>query len=296
MPVAASQHYIEAWFRFDASKCLSRFTRQPRLSLEPARASKFPSIVSQTHHSGALFQATLARESPGSSSLAEPRLFAVTHNLIFRCKQVYDINHTMTEREQLAFLIRQYKRLQTLKLAPFPIILIALPWISVRRVSGTAFLIGLGVCAAVCIIWYWLLNRYYEQRYGRVQEKWDWSSWNKRRSFNLLQGVVILVTCIYLVISGRLPSLAFCLLLLSAIFLGEGLLCSENNLRRCYYFVAGVFVLLVSLSALIGSSPGHQFFHFYDGVFVGVALLMVSIFDHLLLVHSFNQPHLAVNA
>jgi hypothetical protein len=71
--------------------------------------------------------------------------------------------------------------------------------------------------------------------------------------------------------------------------LTEALLYSGSTLRRSYYLVAAIASLLIVLSDMVGSMPAHRFFYVYCLTFLGSAMLMAAIFDHLLLVHGFRQ-------
>jgi hypothetical protein len=198
----------------------------------------------------------------------------------------------MNETERLVFITRNFNRLQNLRFAPVYVLLGASPWVSLIP-SVSSGLVGAGVCIVLCIAWYWLLNQYYKQSYGRVEEKWNREVWQKRRFAMLPLAVPGLFTW-YFLFRGQHTPPEFILLFVPASILVEGLSYPESALRRPCYVAASAVSLLVLLPGLISSMPGHRFFRVYDFPFLAAVLLILSIFDHLLLVRSFRQSSRAI--
>ncbi len=198
----------------------------------------------------------------------------------------------MNDRERLAFLTSEYNRLKGLRFAPAYVFFILTPWIEHFGLwSLRETFIRVGIFLVVCIVWFWILNRYYKQRYGRIEESPD----RQKRRFTTLPMMLPGLIAWYFLFQERTP-LNTLSLFLPAFLLSEGLGASNIGFRRSYYLGAGVITLLVELSALFQGIPGHLFFRIYQFSIWGTAMLIVSVLDHLLLVRTFRQSAREIGA
>jgi hypothetical protein len=196
----------------------------------------------------------------------------------------------MNERQRLAFLAKHYNRLKSLRLAPLYLLFTVPPWLSFQRVSVLDALIALGIGIA----WFWLLSRYYKEHYGQIADKYELrnTSW----LVTWLYAAIAFVGIYFVIIRGSHLPQDFILWFVVAGVVAEGLSYSDSGLRRRYYIVVGVILGIVLMLGSASNMPGHHFFRIYDFTFLGVALLALSIFDHLLLIHSFRPVSPGINA
>ncbi len=206
----------------------------------------------------------------------------------------------MDERERLTFLTKNYNHLQSLRFAAFDVTFIVAPWIDPHRMSDrvrlTVACVGLVLCAA----WYWIVNRYYKQRYGQIKQNYGEDrryayGFERLMAPNTWPGLVTGLIVLYFLLRNQSVPVDPLLLYFTFIILGMGLSASGILVRRLYLTVAGLICLSSLLPDLI-STPGHLFFHLYHFTFFGVAMLMVSIFDHMILTHNFRQLRSEINA
>jgi hypothetical protein len=194
----------------------------------------------------------------------------------------------MDEQERLAYLTKHYNRLQNLRFAAFYVFFVFSPWMDFHRISVSVFLLEIGICMA----WFFLMGTYYRRRYGRVKaaslDLNDWDTRHRAAASLLVYGAPSLIACYFLFQGQHAPSDLWLLYLPAAMF-AEGLFHPGSRLRRSYYLVAAIATSFTVLSYAIGRMPAHRFFHVYYFTFLGSALLLVGIIDHLLLVRSFRQ-------
>ncbi len=168
------------------------------------------------------------------------------------------------------------------------------PWVSFQQVSVLDALIAV----AFGIAWFWLLNRYYKEHYGQIADKYELRNTSGLATW-FYAAVGIVADLLVVIIRGSqtesLPQ-DFAVWFVVASILAEGVAYSDSGLRRWYYLVVGVICAVALLLGFVGDVPWHHFFRIYDFTFLGVALLALSIFDHLLLVHSFRPMLSEINA
>jgi hypothetical protein len=203
----------------------------------------------------------------------------------------------MDDRQRLVLLTKHYNHLQGSRLAGFYLLLMALPWM---RGSVESLLIWLGLWTALGSVWYWLVNRYYKQHYGRIKENPNLDNKRFATGFERLaeswpSSAPLLFLLSFDFRGQSIPPNAW--LLFGPFFLlGEAVYRSGLRSRRLYYVTAGFLCLLVLMPALIAGVPGHRFFETYSVTFIGAAFLTINIFDHLLLVRTFTRHPSEFNA
>lgn len=196
----------------------------------------------------------------------------------------------MNERKRLAFLAANYHSLQTLRFAPvFAFLVVGHWWPADASIRSDR--IALGVVLSICILWYWLLNAFYQQRYGRVET----TRFTERPDDKSEWIFLLIIPLAYLLIHFGKISSDFGLLWIPLYIFYRGITSPNLPLRRGYHFAAGVFLLVVIFLSMIPGMDGHQMSLSLKWVSIGAVLLLRSILDHILLMHCFRQVPLENN-
>jgi hypothetical protein len=191
----------------------------------------------------------------------------------------------METSEMQAFVTDNYYPMQTLRFAPLFIGFIIAPWWP--HLSTQTLLLVLFISLLVCAGWYWTLTAYFLKRYGRMEIRPV-----PNKSMAVVTVIVIVPALLYgLFAYGSFPAG------IGALFLPCGILSQSfitPNLpsRRWLYRCCGIFLVLLSLAALVKAMPGHQFLvrHLVSILSLDFAVMLgLAILDHILLIRTFRS-------
>jgi len=191
---------------------------------------------------------------------------------------------------RIILLTRDFNRLQTLKVAGFYVLVAISPWANLNRLSAAVVVVAF----FSAVVWYWAVKTYYKRSFGQV-ERSDLQDVKQRRFAFLPTAVIAIGAWAFLLRNEHVPYEWF-LMWVPAFAVSEGLFYSQYAIRRTYYLAAAAISLLVLLSAMFAAAPGHGYLSEYYPLFMGSAMLLCCIFDHLLLVRSFRQTAREVSA
>jgi hypothetical protein len=138
------------------------------------------------------------------------------------------------------------------------------------------------------------IESHYKEHYGQIADKCELRNTSGLATW--FYAAVGIVAIYFVIIRGSHLPQDFAVWFVVASVFAEGLAYPDSGLRRWYYLVVGVICAVALLLGFVGGVPWRHFFRIYDFTFLGVALLTLSIFDHLLLVYSFRPVSSEINA
>lgn len=188
----------------------------------------------------------------------------------------------MDNPTRIRYTTRNFESLQGLKMVPFGLFFMVMGagWLGEQgnlSLSLPAFLLT--------ILAYWLIGRYYDRNYGRVNSERT-SLANKILFPLVVLGLWFTTALDYWL---RLPVSIFGLTLAVVLFGWWWL--QEQRMRTHYAIMAGL-IALISLAPLVGIGEGWSIIQPPETLFhllVGVILLVGGILDHLILVKGFTR-------